>query len=185
MLVVDDEQSHRRIACRMLERLGCTSMELEDGEDLMRALVLTTRKFDAVLLDIVMRHSNGLAVVADLRAHHIVELPVVAATAYHSAPEDADYIHAGFDAILDKPFTQRQLAQTLARVVFRAGAEAQEAPADAVPSGPAAAAAAAVVAAAAAEPTPAVGAAAATAAPAPKSTATASPPRGSSPRREV
>ncbi len=135
VLVVDDERSHRRIAVRMLERLGCTSSELEDGEDLMRALVLSPRKVDAVLLDIVMVRSNGLAVVRDLRAHKLDDLPVVAATAYHSRDDDGTFARAGFNDVLDKPFTQRQLEQTLNRAMlgrgrFRAGPPSLRTPAN-------------------------------------------------------
>jgi CheY-like chemotaxis protein len=93
-------------------------VEIDDGEDLLRALVEAPRRFDAVLLDIVMAHSNGLAVVRDLREHGIRDLPVLAATAYHSARDDAVYERAGFDAVLDKPFTQRTLALTLGRVAL-------------------------------------------------------------------
>jgi formimidoylglutamate deiminase len=81
----------------MLERLGCTSEELDDGEDLMRALVEGPRRFDAVLLDIVMAHSNGLAIVRDLREHHVRLLPVIAATAYHNPGDDDVYARAGFE----------------------------------------------------------------------------------------
>ena len=122
----------------MLERLGCTSEELEDGEYLVRALVEGPRRFDAVLLDIVMAHSNGLALVRDLREHHVRSLPVIAATAYHHPGDDAVYARAGFDEVLDKPFTQRQLAQTLSRVISsRLREDSQAAPSTAPVPAPA------------------------------------------------
>ena len=128
VLIVDDELSHRRIAGRMLERLGCTHDDIEDGDDLVRALVYSRRPYDAILLDIVMKRSNGLAVCRNLRAQHI-DLPVIAATAYHTKGDDETFCNAGFDAILDKPFSQRQLALTLMRAVAaRASASPAAAP---------------------------------------------------------
>ena len=119
VLVVDDERSHRRIACRMLERLGCTSDEIDDGENVVRALIYGPRRFGAVLLDIIMARSHGLSVVRALRDLKLDELPVVAATAFFKPEEVLLYESAGFDAVLEKPFSQRQLGAAISKAVAR------------------------------------------------------------------
>lgn len=81
VLVVDDEKSIRRLCQRMLDKLGCECVTLEDGDQVMGALVdngyvvrgetgsvCEHRRFDAIFMDIMMVRSNGVDVVCDLRA---------------------------------------------------------------------------------------------------------------------
>jgi CheY-like chemotaxis protein len=90
VLVVDDERAIRRLCQRMLERLGCTCVLLEDGDQVMDALLssgyvpgfgshssisLTEpplpssfQPFHAVLMDIMMVRSNGVDVVVDVKS---------------------------------------------------------------------------------------------------------------------
>jgi CheY-like chemotaxis protein len=86
VLVVDDERAIRRLCQRMLERLGCTCVLLEDGDQVLNALLssgyvpkdspysttqtpanITFQPFHAVLMDIMMVRSNGVDVVIDMR----------------------------------------------------------------------------------------------------------------------
>lgn len=53
---------------------------MEDGDEIVSALVTSERPFDAILLDIIMRRTNGLEVCRALRDQH-VDVPIIAATA--------------------------------------------------------------------------------------------------------
>jgi CheY-like chemotaxis protein len=83
VLVVDDERAIRRLCQRMLERLGCTCVLLEDGDQVMDTLLASGyvprnsseitghsaapfQPFHAVLMDIMMVRSNGVDVVIDV-----------------------------------------------------------------------------------------------------------------------
>jgi CheY-like chemotaxis protein len=90
VLVVDDERAIRRLCQRMLERLGCTCVLLEDGDQVMDILLASGyvpkdgsalslnvpgsgsasgfQPFHAVLMDIMMVRSNGVDVVIDVLA---------------------------------------------------------------------------------------------------------------------
>jgi CheY-like chemotaxis protein len=90
VLVVDDERAIRRLCQRMLERLGCTCVLLEDGDQVMDTLLASGyvpkdgsalslnvpgsgsasgfQPFHAVLMDIMMVRSNGVDVVIDVLA---------------------------------------------------------------------------------------------------------------------
>lgn len=70
-----------------------------------------------VLLDIIMRTSNGVHVCQQLRAGGFT-LPVFAMTANSDPASRAVYMAAGFDGVLAKPFTKKQLLS-----VLRKGAE--------------------------------------------------------------
>jgi FixJ family two-component response regulator len=58
-VVVDDESTLRRLAERMLSRIGLRSVSLEDGSELAGAIKPDT---GIVLLDIVMKRSDGVQV---------------------------------------------------------------------------------------------------------------------------
>ena len=84
VLVVDDESSNRRLVSRMLQRLptACDCTLLEDGDEIEAALLaagyrlpsgasaegaggsstIPQQPFDAILLDIMMKRTNGEAV---------------------------------------------------------------------------------------------------------------------------
>ncbi len=59
VLFVDDEAVLRRLVARMLERLGVPYDALEDGSEVTGAL---RPEHDLILLDIVMKHSDGAQV---------------------------------------------------------------------------------------------------------------------------
>jgi len=118
ILLVDDERALRKMASRMLQRLGATSEDIDDGKDCEKLLrsrghipgVPSTsgkgHRFDAILLDIVMVHSRGTDV-----CKHLLELgcrvPILAATANHDPWNMASYREVGFYGILPKPYSQK------------------------------------------------------------------------------
>jgi CheY-like chemotaxis protein len=117
VLIVDDQQTHRRIAGRMLERLGCTHEDVDDGDAVVKALASSDIRVDAVLLDIVMARTNGLDVVRSLRAQGL-ELAVVACTAhFDEATQASEFESAGFDGVVKKPISQRALELALAKAM--------------------------------------------------------------------
>jgi CheY-like chemotaxis protein len=52
---------------KFIEKLGCTCMLLEDGDEIDEALQASTRPFDAILLDIGMSRTDGAQVCQHLR----------------------------------------------------------------------------------------------------------------------
>jgi len=116
VLIVDDSDTHRRILGRMLERLLCTHVDIEDGEDVFVALVNAEPKIDLILLDVQMPHSNGIVVCQTLRNSKIT-LPVGCITSYFSVKEREKYESVGFSFVLAKPFTQQVLAKAMLRAL--------------------------------------------------------------------
>lgn len=116
VLVVDDEAVNRKVTGRMLERLGCTYDAVEDGDEIVGALVTSERPYDAILLDVVMKRTNGIEVCRSLRDQH-VDLPIIAATANYAPREAAIYKAAGFTRVLTKPFTRKDVAAALTQAL--------------------------------------------------------------------
>lgn len=80
VMLVDDDMLHRRLAGIMLRKLGCSSLLLEDGNEVPRALAESDRPFDVILLDVHMAHSDGRDVCSRLIEEHGYQGPIVACT---------------------------------------------------------------------------------------------------------
>ena len=78
ILVVDDSQANRDLACVMLKRLGLTSVTAENGREALTKI--TNEKFDVVLMDMHMPVMDGLTATSHIRDCG-ADVPVVALTA--------------------------------------------------------------------------------------------------------
>ena len=134
-MVVDDERAVRRLCERMLTKLGCTCVLLEDGDEVAGALTShgysllphgaasaksppNRREIDVILMDIMMARSNGVDIMLDLHARSVkcgaTPLPpVYAMTANTSVDDLCVYKEAGFAGVLGKPFSYEQLKSKL------------------------------------------------------------------------
>jgi len=113
VVVVDDESLIRRVVKTQLRRVGVERVTaLVDGDELISTLELMEEPPTCVLLDIVMKRSNGVEVLEELRQHpKWAALPVYAMT---SNIESAKvYEAAGFTGLLGKPFVGRHLCASL------------------------------------------------------------------------
>ena len=114
VVVVDDEPLIRRVAGKYLRKLGVGNVvELEDGDELEACLRGMSPAPDLVLLDIVMKRSRGTEVLKAMRGMPAFrQLPVYAMTS--NVEQVALYEELGFNGLLAKPFTRKQLRLTLA-----------------------------------------------------------------------
>jgi len=112
VLVVEDEQ-HLADGLRFnLEAEGYTVSTVADGETALSLLVDQDKRFDALVLDVMLPGKNGFAVAAELRAAQRF-IPILMLTA-RGRPEDVLLgFEAGADDYLAKPF---DLSVLLARI---------------------------------------------------------------------
>ena len=105
VLVVDDEDSVRRVSMKMLQRLGCTVSLAASGMEAIR--MVNETKYDLVALDLNMPEMSGGDVLRRLAAEH-PDIPVIVCTGYL---DDAlfDSAIAEPAAILRKPFRLHDL----------------------------------------------------------------------------
>ncbi|RYG40684.1 response regulator, partial [archaeon] len=59
VLIVEDEDLIRKILCRILTKLGCTYVAVEDGVHVLPLLRAPGNHFDAILMDVVMPYMRG------------------------------------------------------------------------------------------------------------------------------
>jgi two-component system sensor histidine kinase/response regulator len=115
VLVAEDSPVNQIVAVRVLERCGCRVDVVGDGRQALETL--STRRYDAVLMDCQMPDMDGYEATAELRRrengdHHT---PVIAVTAHSMDGDREKCLEAGMDDYISKPMRREQLIDTLQR----------------------------------------------------------------------
>jgi CheY-like chemotaxis protein/nitrogen-specific signal transduction histidine kinase len=118
LLLVEDERVNRVMARRLLERMGHTVVEAENGRDCLTQL--RDHAFDAVLMDVQMPLLNGLDATHAIRTagefSHVSTIPIVGLSAHAARQDRVRALEAGMDEYLVKPFEQHDLEAVLRKV---------------------------------------------------------------------
>lgn len=114
ILIVDDSSLARRSARQMLEELGHSVEEADDGALALERYFIT--RPDLVLLDMVMRGMYGLEVLAKLRELDPQARVVVVTADIQTSTEDQARA-AGAAAFLNKPLNRKRLQETVSAVL--------------------------------------------------------------------
>jgi phosphoserine phosphatase RsbU/P len=103
LLVVDDNESNRALLARRLRRQGYVVVLAENGRQALDKLRL--RKFDLVLLDVIMPEMDGHRVLAVIKSDDkLRHIPVLMISALDDLEVLARCIKGGADDYLSKPF---------------------------------------------------------------------------------
>ncbi|MCA9794588.1 MAG: response regulator [Candidatus Eremiobacteraeota bacterium] len=117
VLVMDDEESVRRVTVKMLERLGYSATAVADGAEALQAY--SARPFDVVLMDLTVPGGLG----GQEATRRLLELDpqarVVVASGYSNDPVMSDFARYGFRACLTKPFGLEELGKALEELGYR------------------------------------------------------------------
>jgi DNA-binding response OmpR family regulator len=116
VLVVDDEPIVREVVVRYLEREGYRTLEAGDG-DAARDTIERAGA-DLVVLDVMLPGTDGLELCRWIRARS--ELPVIMLTARGEEADRIVGLELGADDYMTKPFSPRELAARVRRVLHRA-----------------------------------------------------------------
>ena len=112
VLVVDDNDTNRRILQLQTKNWGMESTCVSSGREALK-LLEQPHNFDVVVLDMHMPEMDGLAVARAIRARH-ADLPLVLCSSIGDTVQDEQGL---FSAKMNKPLKQSQLYRTLTRVV--------------------------------------------------------------------
>ena len=115
VLVAEDSRVNQIVAVRALERCGCRAAVAGDGRQALDAL--STRRFDAVLMDCHMPAIDGYQATAQLRSRErpTEHTPVIAMSARAMTGDREQCLDAGMDDYITKPLHHEDLAQVLRR----------------------------------------------------------------------
>lgn len=121
-LIVDDNETNRRLMAALLESFGATFETAENGQ--VAADKARSGAYDAVLLDLHMPGESGLEVAGRLASEREdAPLPVIAVTASLEAVSDRQLREAGFVEVLTKPLSPADLYRALVEArTMRTGA---------------------------------------------------------------
>src|SRR5436190_6462310 len=103
ILLVDDEESVRKVLTFPLERDGFTVVQAGDGEEALASF--ETNEVDLVVLDIMLPKLDGLEVCKRLRATSSV--PIIMLTARDDELDKVIGLELGADDYITKPFSIR------------------------------------------------------------------------------
>jgi CheY-like chemotaxis protein len=118
ILLVEDNEVNRKVAVRMLQKLGC---EVDIATDGRQAIDKTAQqRYDIVFMDVYMPELDGYEATRLIRqreeatgSHQVI----IAMTANAMEGDRELCLKAGMDDYLAKPFREADLRQTIARWV--------------------------------------------------------------------
>jgi PAS domain S-box-containing protein len=116
VLVVDDEEAVRQIACRILGRFGFDAAAAFDGRDAVEMFRRHPDEFRAVLMDLSMPGMDGREACSEI--HHIrPSIPVLLMSGYNHLDFADPAANEGFAGFVQKPFEAAHLATLLRSVL--------------------------------------------------------------------
>lgn len=113
VLVVEDKKTNQLVVKLMLTRMGCDVTIVSNGQQ--AADTFDPYKFDLVLMDIFMPVMDGFTALRTIREKHGNSTPVIALSANTMEGVNKDFIEAGFDDFVSKPYTKAQLRAVLTK----------------------------------------------------------------------
>src|SRR5918911_1490243 len=112
VLVVDDEQSLRKVLAATLQREGYEVTVCGDGEEAISALERDGA--DVVVTDLVMPRMDGLSLLRKVVSRH-PDVPVIVVTAHGRIDSAVEAMKAGAFDFLAKPFDHGELKSIIAK----------------------------------------------------------------------
>ena len=114
VLVVDDEPLIRWSIAETLKAHGHTVLEAESGAGALRALQVSSRPVDAIVLDYRLPDTNNLSLLGRIR-QIAPRIPVILMTAFGTPELVEDALRLGAYDVMDKPFEMNELEGVVSR----------------------------------------------------------------------
>lgn len=117
ILVVEDDESTARATAYHLTKAGYRASISKDG--LAALTALKAWQPDALVLDLMLPHVDGLSIIQDVR-RWAPDLPIVVMTARQEEKDRLEALRLGADDLLRKPFSAKELIARLEALFRRA-----------------------------------------------------------------
>lgn len=115
VLVADDIFANQFLLASILEEMDCNIRTVSNGREVFDALEKET--IDIIFMDIEMPVMNGIEATKKLKSDSKYKaIPVVALTAHNLEDFSSDFDSAGFDSILEKPYSCERIAEVLEKL---------------------------------------------------------------------
>ncbi len=116
VLVVDDEETVRTVAARMLERLGFSVVMANDGREGMEKFRSNPTQFTLVLLDLTMPHLDGEETFRQMRMLNPT-VRVILTSGFNQQEAINRFTGKGLAGFIQKPFELASLIQIIRSVL--------------------------------------------------------------------
>ncbi len=123
ILLAEDTQDLNRNITTILKTQDYDVDNVFDGEEACEHI--NTDSYDCIILDIMMPKKDGISVLKEIRARHIVT-PVLLLTAKAEIDDRVDGLDAGADDYLSKPFAVKELLARVRALMRRQSVGADE-----------------------------------------------------------
>ncbi|MFC1839844.1 PAS domain S-box protein, partial [Thermodesulfobacteriota bacterium] len=120
ILVMDDEASLKKIAGRMLDKLGYESEFAKDGAEaikMYKEAQESEKPYDAVILDLTIPGGMGGKEAINKLLEINPEVKAIVSSGYSDDPVLANFQEYGFKSMMPKPFESQSLSQVLYEVL--------------------------------------------------------------------
>jgi two-component system sensor histidine kinase/response regulator len=118
ILLVEDNEINRQIACELLIGAGARIVTASNGREALEKLDAADARFDLVLMDIQMPEMDGYEATARIRSQaRYREMPIIAMTAHAMSSERQKALEIGMDDHISKPIEPEEMIATLKNYV--------------------------------------------------------------------
>ncbi len=118
ILIIENEVSNRLLVERVLSTRGYRCLSAANGREALD--LLDRESVDLILTDLSMPVMDGYRATQHIRARpELVDVPIVAVTAYALSDESQAALRAGCTEYLTKPFKPRQLLDVVERLLHQ------------------------------------------------------------------
>jgi two-component system sensor histidine kinase/response regulator len=121
VLIVDDNQTNRRILCHQSKYWGMVPTDCDSGKlalELLHLAVASGAPYDLAILDLMMPDMDGFDLARHIKADSdIARVPLVMLTSFRERSHTTIAREAGIAAYLTKPVRQSQLFECLTTVM--------------------------------------------------------------------
>lgn len=119
VLIVEDDEIHRRTLGAILKKYGVSHQAVENGREAIQ--VLKGKMFDVVLMDVEMPVMDGYEALHHIRYILQLEIPVIMMTG-HARPDGEEKLRsAGMNGYLTKPFSPDLLHRKILEITEDTG----------------------------------------------------------------
>ncbi len=121
VLVAEDSTVNRKVAVRILEKLGCRVDVAVDGVKAIKKL--EKRPYDLILMDCQMPEMDGYQATAEIRTRQGAgrDTPIIAMTAHAMQGDRERCLAAGMDDYISKPLRSEAVAAVLEQWIMGSG----------------------------------------------------------------
>ena len=115
ILVAEDNPVNQMVARKLLEKLGCSVVLVDDGQKATQTV--SQEAFDLILMDCMMPVMDGYEATKVIRSsgESYAGIPIIAFTANTMEEDQLACQQAGMDDFIDKPVTVDKISKLLQR----------------------------------------------------------------------